>query len=83
MRHGSRSMPGARNACKDYIVNRFYAFAAVAHGASDRGPVHVAATGRGVAAVDLGTPPEAFEAELGRRGLVDDPGRAGDAAPAR
>jgi methylated-DNA-[protein]-cysteine S-methyltransferase len=80
VRHGSRSMPVARNPCKDYIVNRFYAFVAVTRGASDRGPVHVAATGRGVAAVDLGSPSEAFSAELGRRGLVDDPGRAADAA---
>jgi O-6-methylguanine DNA methyltransferase len=73
-------MPGAQDACKDCIVNRFYAFVAIVHGASDRGPVHVAATGRGVAAVDLGLPPEAFEAGLARRGLVDDPEQAGDAA---
>ena len=35
--------------------------------------------GEGVAAVDLGMPPEAFAAELDRRGLVEDADRAGRA----
>ena len=72
-------MPGARSRCNSFIVSRFYAFVAVADGASDRGPVRVAATAEGVAAVDVAGPPEAFAAALARRGLVEDPARAGDA----
>ena len=73
-------MPGAGSRCNSFIVSRFYAFVAVADGASDRGPVRVAATSEGVAAVDVAGPPEAFAAALERRGLVADPERAGESA---
>jgi O-6-methylguanine DNA methyltransferase len=55
----------------------FYAFVSTNQVASERGPVHVAATGRGVVAVELLGSTDAFEAGLQRRGLVVDPERAG------
>jgi O-6-methylguanine DNA methyltransferase len=61
-------------------VDRFYAWVAVARGSAERGPVVVAATVSGVAAVEIASPPEAVAAALRRRGLVEDPGRAGEAA---
>jgi methylated-DNA-[protein]-cysteine S-methyltransferase len=62
------------------MMNAFYAWVAVAGGASDRGPVQVAVTARGVAAVDVSSPGEAVDAALARRGLVVEPDRAGEAA---
>lgn len=62
-------------------MSRFYAFVAVAEAASPWGPVRVAATARGVVAVELLSTPEGFDAGLARRGLVT--GGAGDAAEGR
>ncbi|MHB8959745.1 MAG: methylated-DNA--[protein]-cysteine S-methyltransferase [Candidatus Limnocylindrales bacterium] len=50
--------------------------------ASDFGPVRVAATSRGVAAVALLSTAEVFLASLARRGLVVSPGEAGARAEA-
>jgi methylated-DNA-[protein]-cysteine S-methyltransferase len=74
--------------CNSCIVSGFYAFAATAEAPSPWGPVRVAATARGVVAVELLATPEGFAAGLARRGLVtegaDDEarGRARDAARA-
>jgi methylated-DNA-[protein]-cysteine S-methyltransferase len=73
-------MPPDRSVCNYFTVNMFYAYVAVRRAAADRGPVHVAATGRGVAAVDLDAPDEGFAAGLARRGLVEDAERAGAGA---
>ena len=72
-------MPTATGICNHFSVNRFYAYCAPATGAGPWGPVRVAATSRGVAAVALQATPEAFEAELASRGLVTDETRAGAA----
>ncbi len=58
----------------------FYAFVSIVHVAWEQGPVHVAATERGVAAVELLGSTDTFEAGLRRRGLVVDPERAGPVA---
>ncbi len=74
-------MPSGAAICNYCIVNMFYAFSAVLRVPSERGPVHLAATQRGVAAVELLGSTDSFEAGLARRGLVVDPERAGpDAA---
>jgi methylated-DNA-[protein]-cysteine S-methyltransferase len=62
------------------MVNMFYAFAAQSTASSPWGPVRIAATARGVAAVELLSTDEAFEAGLARRGIVVAPDRAGPAA---
>lgn len=67
--------------CNSCIVGRFYAFAATAETPSPWGPVRVAATARGVVAVELLSTPEGFAAGLARRGLVT--GDAGDEAQGR
>ncbi len=58
----------------------FYAFVSAVHMPWEHGPVRVAATDRGVAAVELLGPRDSFEAGLRRRGLVVDPERAGPVA---
>jgi methylated-DNA-[protein]-cysteine S-methyltransferase len=55
----------------------FYAFVSTIQAMYERGPVHVAATDRGVAAVELQGSTDAFEAGLRRRGLIVDPEQAG------
>jgi O-6-methylguanine DNA methyltransferase len=70
-------MPRPRGLCNYCIVSTFYAFVSVAHVSSDRGPVHVAATAGGIAAVELLSSVEAFSAGLARRGLVEEADRAG------
>lgn len=67
--------------CNSCIVGRFYAFTATAETPSPWGPVRVAATARGVVAVELLSTPEGFAAGLARRGLVT--GDAGDEAQGR
>jgi methylated-DNA-[protein]-cysteine S-methyltransferase len=62
------------------MVNMFYAFAARATASSPWGPVRIAATTRGVAAVELLSTDEAFDAGLARRGIVVSADRAGRAA---
>ena len=66
--------------CNYSIVSMFYAFVATAEVASPRGPVRIAATERGVAAVELLSTPEGFASSLARRGLVADAERAGGEA---
>ena len=61
-------------------MDRFYAFACVREVSSPWGPVWVAATSRGVTAVELLSSAEGFRAGLQRRGVVVDAGRAGDVA---
>jgi O-6-methylguanine DNA methyltransferase len=61
-------------------VNTFYAFACVREVASPLGPVWVAATGRGVTAVELLSAGDGFRAGLERRGVVVDAARAGEEA---
>jgi methylated-DNA-[protein]-cysteine S-methyltransferase len=61
-------------------VHRFYAFAAVREVASPWGPARLAATARGVAAVELLSTAEGFLAALARRGIIVEPGEAGAAA---
>jgi methylated-DNA-[protein]-cysteine S-methyltransferase len=61
-------------------MHTFYAFAAPVRADSPWGPVHLAATGRGVVALELLSTPEGFEAGLARRGVVISPDRAGDGA---
>jgi O-6-methylguanine DNA methyltransferase len=61
-------------------VDRFYAFACVREVASPWGPVWVAATGRGVTAVELLSTGDGFRAGLERRGVVVDEARTGEAA---
>ncbi len=58
----------------------FYAFCVTAEAASAWGPVRVAATDRGVAALELLSTAEGFEAGLARRGLVVSPADAGPSA---
>ncbi len=70
-------MPTRQNICNYCTVNSFYAFCSVVHAASAQGPVHVAATARGVAAVELFSPEDAFAAGIRLRGLVVDVERAG------
>jgi methylated-DNA-[protein]-cysteine S-methyltransferase len=53
---------------------------ALADAPSRWGPVRIAATARGVAAAELGSTDEAFDAGLRRRGLVPAPDRVGEAA---
>ena len=73
-------MPGAPEVCNHFIVDTFYAFAATTDLPTDCGPIRVAATARGVAAVSVMTTPDAFAAELARRGLVADADRTGAVA---
>lgn len=73
-------MPPVSDVCNYYIVNMFYAFCSVVHGASAQGPLHLAATEKGVAAVELLGSTDTFEAGIRRRGLVEDPERAGPVA---
>jgi methylated-DNA-[protein]-cysteine S-methyltransferase len=61
----------------------FYAYCVAAELPSDFGPVRLAATARGVAAVALLATPEGFSASLARRGLVVSPPDAGRGAAAR
>ena len=70
MRHDWRSVPYIRPLCKYSIVNTFYAFASVADIDSALGPVYLAATDRGVAAVELLSTGDGFRAGLARRGIV-------------
>jgi methylated-DNA-[protein]-cysteine S-methyltransferase len=70
-------MPGDLSICNYSIVNMFYAFVATAEVSSQRGPVRIAATERGVAAVELLSTPEGFASGLARRGLVVDAEQAG------
>lgn len=65
------------------VVNKFYAFCVAADLATDLGPVRLAATARGVAAVELLSTPDGFAAGLARRGLAISPGDAGLEAAAR
>ena len=60
----------------------FYAYCTTAEAASDFGPIRVAATARGVAALELLSTPEGFAAGLARRGLVDSGPDAGGHAEA-
>lgn len=71
------SVPSTRTVCNYCSVNMFYAFVSTAQGAWERGPVHVAASERGVVAVELLGTTDAFRAGLQRRGLVVDPEQAG------
>ena len=80
MRHDLRIMPTQPRVCNHFIVDAFYAVVATVDLPSDRGPIRVAATARGVAAVSLMTTAEAFAAELARRGLVADAAAAGAGA---
>jgi methylated-DNA-[protein]-cysteine S-methyltransferase len=80
VRHGSRSMPTTTSVCNYCSMHTFYAFACAVEAASTWGPVRVAATGRGVVAVELLSTPEGFEAGLARRGIVIAPDRAGAGA---
>jgi methylated-DNA-[protein]-cysteine S-methyltransferase len=68
--------------CNYFIVSVFYASVAVREAPTDDGPLRVAATARGVAAVEVGAPREAFEAALAGRGLVPDERAAGAVAAA-
>jgi methylated-DNA-[protein]-cysteine S-methyltransferase len=58
----------------------FYAFVTTTTAGSPWGPVRIAATSRGLAAVELLSSDEAFTAGLARRGLVESSGHAGAAA---
>ncbi len=80
MRHDAGSMPWHRGLCNYSNVNTFYAYAALIDVASGWGPVHVAATPRGVTAVGLLSTAEGFLAGLSRRGIVVAPERAGPPA---
>lgn len=60
----------------------FYAYCVTAEVASDFGPVRLAVTARGVAAVSLLATAQDFEAGLARRGLVVSPEAAGPEAAA-
>jgi methylated-DNA-[protein]-cysteine S-methyltransferase len=60
----------------------FYAFVATASAGSPWGPVRLAATSRGVAAVELLSNEEGFAAGLARRGLVVSEADAGATAAA-
>jgi methylated-DNA-[protein]-cysteine S-methyltransferase len=73
-------MPTSAGVCNHCNVSRFYALAATAEWASPVGPVRVAATAAGVAAVALQDPVEDFAAGLTRRGLVVDAERSGASA---
>jgi methylated-DNA-[protein]-cysteine S-methyltransferase len=77
VRHDARSMPTLTRLCNSFILNMFYAFAALAETASPWGPVRIAATCRGVASVELLSTDEGFGAGLVRRGIVVEPERAG------
>ncbi len=68
--------------CKHFIVSRFYAYAVTGSIPSDFGPVRVAATSAGVAAVELLGSDEGFPVWLARRGVIVDPGEAGEQAAA-
>ena len=63
-------------------MNIFYAFCVAAEVPSDFGPVRLAATSRGVAALSLLSTPDGFAAGLARRGLVVSPEDAGLAVEA-
>ena len=80
VRHGPRSMPICHGLCNYCSVNRFYAFACVRETSSPWGPAWIAATSRGVTAVELLSSAEGFRAGLERRGVVVDAGRAGEGA---
>lgn len=58
----------------------FYAFCVTGATGSPWGPVHLAATARGVAAIELLSSSEGFAAGLARRGLVVSPADAGPQA---
>jgi methylated-DNA-[protein]-cysteine S-methyltransferase len=73
-------MPDRRSLCNYCSVNTFYAFATLIDVASAWGPVHVAATAHGVAAVELLSTVDGFLAGLSRRGILVARDRAG--APA-
>jgi methylated-DNA-[protein]-cysteine S-methyltransferase len=60
----------------------FYASCVAAEAASDFGPVRIAATSAGVAAVALLSTAELFVADLARRGLAVSPSKAGARAEA-
>jgi methylated-DNA-[protein]-cysteine S-methyltransferase len=75
-------MPTSGRLCNSFSVHRFYAFACVREVPSHWGPARLAATPRGVAALELLSTAEGFAAGLARRGIVVDPGRAGTAAEA-
>jgi len=73
-------MPALARMCNSYSVNRFYAYAVSSETASPWGPVRIAATAHGVAAVELLSTADGFTAGLARRGIVVDPPRAGAVA---
>jgi methylated-DNA-[protein]-cysteine S-methyltransferase len=68
--------------CNSCMVNMFYAFAAPAVVDGPWGPVRLAATARGVVAVELLSSDEGFAAGLARRGVVVDAEQAGRRAAA-
>ena len=61
-------------------MNKFYAFCVTAEVPSDLGPVRLAATARGVAALEVLSTAEGFEAGLARRSLVVSTAEAGAGA---
>jgi methylated-DNA-[protein]-cysteine S-methyltransferase len=73
-------MPSLIRVCKSYSVNTFYAYVATTTAGSPWGPVRIAATSRGLAAVELLSTDEGFEAGLARRGLVPSASDSGDVA---
>ena len=75
-------MPSLTFPCNSCNVNNFYSFVTLAEAASPWGPVRIAATALGVAAVELLSIDEGFAAGLARRGLVPDADRAGERARA-
>jgi methylated-DNA-[protein]-cysteine S-methyltransferase len=75
-------MPPPGDLCNSCIVTTFYALVALAEAPSRWGPVRTAATARGVAAAELRSTDEGFDASLRRRGLEPAPDRAGEAARA-
>lgn len=76
-------MPAEPVPCNTFIVHRFYAFAAVREIPSPWGPARLAATARGIVAVELLATSEGFLAGLARRGIIVDPVEAGARADAR
>ncbi len=64
-------------------MNKFHAYCVAAEITSAFGPVRLAATARGIAALAMLSMPEEFAAALARRGLVVSPADAGQAASGR
>lgn len=61
-------------------MNKFYAYCVTLEAPSDVGPIRLAATARGVAALEVLSTAEGFARGLARRGLVDSPPNAGPRA---